>query len=99
MNKKQKTMLARIITALIIYIPLYVISKKFEINIWLELVLFLVPYAIAGYDIVIKSFKSIKSKELFDENQLMLVASVGAFATQECAEAVAVILFYQTRLF
>ena len=95
MNKKQKTMLARIIAALIIYIPLYVISKKFEINIWLELVLFLVPYAIAGYDIVIKSFKSIKSKELFDENQLMLVASVGAFATQECAEAVAVILFYQ----
>lgn len=95
MNKKQKTMLARIIAALIIYIPLYVISKKFEINIWLELVLFLVPYAIAGYDIVIKSFKSIKSKELFDENQLMLIASVGAFATQECAEAVAVILFYQ----
>lgn len=95
MNKKQKTMLARIIAALIIYISLYVISKKFEINIWIELVLFLVPYAIAGYDIVIKSFKSIKSKELFDENQLMLVASVGAFATQECAEAVAVILFYQ----
>lgn len=95
MNKKQKRMLARIIVALIIYIPLFIASKKLEMNVWLELVLFLVPYALAGYDIVLKSFKSVKSKELFDENQLMLIASIGAFATKEFSEAVAVILFYQ----
>lgn len=95
MSKKQKALLFRIICSALIYIPLVIISKTLSLNETLLCVLFLVPYFIGGYDIFVKSFKSVKNKQLFDENQLMLIASVGAFATKEFSEAVAVILFYQ----
>lgn len=95
MNKKQKELLLRIICGFLIYLPLAVISKKEVLGDFAMCVLFLVPYFIAGYDVFEKALKSIKSKQLFDENQLMLIASVGAFVTKEFSEAVAVILFYQ----
>lgn len=95
MSKKQKTLFFRIVCGIVIYLPLVIISKKGLLGDIAMCVLFLVPYFIAGYDIFVKSVKSIKNKQLFDENQLMLIASVGAFATKEFSEAVAVILFYQ----
>lgn len=95
MSKKQKTLFFRIVCGIVIYLPLAIISKKGLLGDIAMCVLFLVPYFIAGYDIFVKSVKSIKNKQLFDENQLMLIASVGAFATKEFSEAVAVILFYQ----
>lgn len=95
MSKKQKALLFRIICSAVIYVPLVIISKALSLNDLLLCAMFLVPYFIGGYDIFVRSFKSVKNKQLFDENQLMLIASVGAFATKDFSEAVAVILFYQ----
>ncbi len=93
MNKKQKKMLKRIITAsvlmaIILFLPL-------EKNSILRFVLFLIPYFTVGYDILKKAFKGIKNKQVFDENFLMAVATVGAMALGEYTEGVAVMLFYQ----
>lgn len=95
MNKKQKSLLLRIILSSVIYVPLIIISKKASLPEVALCLMFLVPYFIAGYDVFLGALKSVKRKQLFDENQLMLIASVGAFATREFSEAVAVILFYQ----
>lgn len=95
MNKKQKILFLRIILGAVIYVPLIIISKKTALPESALCVMFLVPYFIAGYDVFLRALKSVKNKQLFDENQLMLIASVGAFATREFSEAVAVILFYQ----
>ncbi len=91
MNKKQKKVLIRIIAAsvtmiLFAYIP---------VEGWLEFVLFMIPYLIIGYDILLKAFKGIKNKQVFDENFLMAVATVGAIALGDYKEGVAVMLFYQ----
>ena len=91
MNKKQKKVLIRIIAAsvtmiLFAYIP---------VEGWLEFVLFMIPYFIIGYDILLKAFKGIKNKQVFDENFLMAVATVGAIALGDYKEGVAVMLFYQ----
>ena len=91
MNKKQKLTLARIIIAGV----LLVIFNFFDAPI-----LFLIPYLIVGYDILLKALKGIKNREIFDENFLMAVATIGAFAlaifyTGDYIEAVAVMLFYQ----
>ena len=62
---------------------------------WACMLIFLVPYAIIGYDIIIKAVKNIAHGHIFDENFLMLVATVAAFCIGEYSEAVAVMLFYQ----
>ena len=90
MNKKQKKVLIRIIAslALIILLSLLPISGYFEL-------LYLIPYGIIGYDILIKACKGIRNKQVFDENFLMAVATLGAIALGDYKEGVAVMLFYQ----
>ena len=78
MNKKQKKMLIRIIVASVLLIGLTLVTHLVEVNSVLKLLLYLVPYFIVGYDILKKAFKGILNKQVFDENFLMAVATVGA---------------------
>ena len=91
MNKKQKKVLIRIIAASVTMI----LFAFIPVERWLEFVLFMIPYLIIGYDILLKAFKGIKNKQVFDENFLMAVATVGAIALGDYKEGVAVMLFYQ----
>lgn len=93
MNKKQKKVLVRIIAAAIMMIVLLLLPLE-EKSI-LRFVLFLIPYFTIGYDILRKAVKGIMNKQVFDENFLMAVATVGAMALGEYTEGVAVMLFYQ----
>ena len=100
MSSKQKKMLIRIIIAGVIYAALLIWSTTYfyediiEDNLP-EPILYFVPFIIAGIDIVIKAFKNIAHGQVFDENFLMLIASIGAYGIGDYSEAVAVILFYQ----
>ena len=96
MNKKQKKVLVRIIIAAILMIGL----KFVPVEGILRFILYMVPYFIIGYDILRKAFKGIKNKQVFDENFLMAVATIGAIAVAlyengDYTEAIAVMLFYQ----
>lgn len=91
MTKKQKKVLYRIIAALVLIIILQFVPAKG----WLELVLYLIPYLIIGYDILKKAVLGIIHGEVFDENFLMAVATVGAILLGEYREGAAVMLFYQ----
>ncbi|SHJ36049.1 heavy metal translocating P-type ATPase [Pseudobutyrivibrio xylanivorans] len=93
MTKKQKKVLYRIIIAAVLMVALLLLPLE-EGSI-IRFVLFLVPYFVIGYDILQKAFKGIKNKQVFDENFLMAVATVGAMALGEYTEGVAVMLFYQ----
>ena len=93
MNKKQKKVLVRIIAAAVMMIVLLLLPLKEKSPI--RFVLFLIPYFTIGYDILKKAFKGIKNRQVFDENFLMAVATVGAMALGEYTEGVAVMLFYQ----
>ncbi|HIW17125.1 MAG TPA: cadmium-translocating P-type ATPase [Firmicutes bacterium] len=97
MNKKQKKMLARIITA-----AAFLVALGFApVSGWPRFLLYMVPYLVIGYDILIKALKGIKNRQMFDESFLMAVATVGAIAlalydnSGDYTEAVAVMLFYQ----
>ena len=91
MTKKQKKMLMRIIASAV----LFVIALLIPAEGWLKLVIFLVPYLLVGYKVLIKAGKNILHGQVFDENFLMCVATIGAFVLGEYLEAVAVMLFYQ----
>lgn len=91
MNKKQKKVLQRIIVALICIIALEFI----DVEGYLEFGLYMIPYLVIGYDILKKAIKGILNRQVFDENFLMAVATVGAIALGEYKEGVAVMLFYQ----
>lgn len=91
MNKKQKRMLIRIIISAILFLCLKVIS----LDELYETVIFLIAYFIIGYDILIKAIKGILNRQVFDENFLMAVATVGAIALGDYGEGTAVMLFYQ----
>ena len=91
MTKKQKKVLIRIIIAFLLLVVLHFVPVKG----WLSLVLYLVPYFVIGYDILKKAFKGILNRQVFDENFLMAVATVGAIILGEYTEGVAVMLFYQ----
>ena len=95
MNKKQKTMLYRIIIASVLVAAVTVLEKILELNVWIAAVLYMVPYFVIGYDILKKAWKGILKRQVFDENFLMAVATVGAIALGEFREGVAVMLFYQ----
>lgn len=99
MTKKQKKMLYRIIIAFILFVPLFVVEHAGMLdgitNGWVTFLIYLVPYLIIGYDIILKAAKNIRNGQVFDENFLMMVATFGAFGVQEYTEAVAVMLFYQ----
>lgn len=96
MNKKQKKMLVRIIVAAVLMIVLAFLP----VEGWLRFALYMVPYLTVGYDILRKAFKGICNKQVFDENFLMAIATVGAILIAitgdgDYTEAVAVMLFYQ----
>ena len=98
MNKKQKCLLWRIIIAAIFFVPLYLISEEFfkvRLPKWALLILCLIPYLLVGYDILRKAFLGIKHGQVFDENFLMTVATIGAIVLGEYGEGVAVMLLYQ----
>ena len=95
MNKKQKTMLYRIIITAVLVAAVTVLEKILELNVWIAAVLYMVPYFVIGYDILKKAWKGILKRQVFDENFLMAVATVGAIALGEFREGVAVMLFYQ----
>ena len=96
MSKKQKKMLVRIIIAAVLMIALHFIPVRG----YVRFLLYLVPYLVIGYDILIKAFKGIKNRQPFDESLLMAVATIGAIVialtdSGDYTEAIAVMLFYQ----
>ncbi|MDO4297704.1 MAG: heavy metal translocating P-type ATPase [Lachnospiraceae bacterium] len=91
MNRKQKNVLMRIIISAICIVVL----KLLPIEGYLEFGLFLIPYLIIGHDILKKAFKGIRNRQVFDENFLMAVATIGAILLGDYTEGVAVMLFYQ----
>ena len=95
MSKKQKKVLVRIIAALVLLAGVILLDKLALLPQWAMIVLYLVPYFVIGYDILWKALKGIKNRQVFDENFLMAVATVGALCLQEFKEGVAVMLFYQ----
>lgn len=103
MNKKQKRTLKSIITALIILIVMVIIEKllidRLDLSSLVSRIIltamYLVPYLIVGASVLKKAFKNIRNGQVFDENFLMVIATIGAFALGEFTEAAAVMLFYQ----
>ena len=95
MSKKQKKVLIRIIISSVLLVALMITSKLVQLNKWVEFILYLVPYLIIGYDILKKAIKGIAKGQVFDENFLMAVATIGAVALGDFAEGAAVMLFYQ----
>ena len=100
MTEKQKKMLGRIIAAFVLFVALLIAEHTGmleNVNVWIQFVIYLVPYLIIGYDIVYKAVRNISHGQVFDENFLMMVATVGAFGVQEFSEAVAVMLLNCSR--
>ena len=104
MSKKLKNRLIRIIIVGILFIPLFIVDKVTEFSFipvdenidWLiPFLLYLSLYLIVGYDVLIKSVKNIAHGQVFDENFLMSIATIGAFIIREFPEAVAVMFLYQ----
>ena len=107
MNKKQKKKRNRILVALGIFVIMEVLEiagvfNSLPYGLWVEFVAFLIPYLIAGYDVLAKAWHGITHRQPFDENLLMAIATIGAFALvffpesePHMAEGAAVILFYQ----
>ena len=95
MSKKQKKVLVRIIVALVLLAGVILLDKLALLPQWAMIVLYLVPYFVIGYDILWKALKGVKNRQVFDENFLMAVATVGALCLQDFKEGVAVMLFYQ----
>ncbi len=98
MNKKQKNLLIRIIVAAIFFVPLYLISEEIiHVNMPKPalFILFLIPYLLVGHDILRKALLGIRNRQMFDENFLMMVATIGAIVLGEYGEGVAVMLLYQ----
>src|SRR5699024_1133698 len=97
MNRKQKKMLARILLAAFLLVAFNFAPAEG----WIRFVLYLIPYLVIGYDILLKALKGIKNRQVFDESFLMAVATIGAVAlaiyekSGDYTEAVAVMLFYQ----
>ena len=99
MTSKQKKMLYRIITAFVLFVVLMVLEHTGVLeqlpSQWIVFLIYLIPYLVIGYDIVYKAVRNISHGQVFDENFLMMVATIGAFGVKEYSEAVAVMLFYQ----
>ena len=99
MTKKQKNMLTRILVTAILYVVLVAADHMKMLPVvfegWKRLFLYLIPYFVIGWDILYKAVRNIKNGQIFDENFLMAVATIGAFGVNEYSEAVAVMLFYQ----
>ena len=96
LTRKQRKMLYRILLAAALLIAVKLLPNLFPVPRWMEIPLYLAPYLIIGWDVLWKAVRNILNGQIFDENFLMALATVGAFATGEYAEAVFVMLFYQT---
>lgn len=111
MNKKLRRWRKRIVIALVLFALIFALTELLPLSNWLggernavyvEFALYLIPYAIAGYDVLLKAARNIKNGQVFDENFLMAVATIGAFSLvffpdsgPHMAEGAAVMLFYQ----
>ena len=95
MNRKQKKVLTRVIIALLLLVAVSVIDAVLKPAWYVQLAIYLLPYFVIGYDILIKAVKGILNGQVLDENFLMAVATVGAMALGEYREGSAVMLFYQ----
>ena len=104
MSKKLKKRLIRIIITLGLFIPVFIVDKIYNLKTvipntdlgWLfPLGIYIVIYLLIAYDILLKAIKNISHGQVFDENFLMIIATIGAFILMEFPEAVAVMLFYQ----
>lgn len=93
--KKNKIMIIRIAVSLLIFIPVFILHLFIDINPYILLGISLFAYFIIGYDILFRCIKNIKRGQFLDENFLMSIATIGAFAIGEYLEAVAVMIFYQ----
>ena len=91
MNNKQKKVFTRIIVSAV----LMVVLSLLPIDGWLKFGLFMIPYLVIGHDILLKAWKGILNRQVFDENFLMAVATIGAILLGDYKEGVAVMLFYQ----
>lgn len=95
MTAKQKKVLYRIIISAVLLATIWIVSEFADMPWWLEGILYLIPYFVIGYDILRKAVKGILKGQVFDENFLMAIATVGAIGLKEFREGVAVMLFYQ----
>lgn len=95
MTAKQKKVLYRIIISAVLLAAIWIVSGFADMPWWLEGILYLIPYFVIGYDILRKAVKGILKGQVFDENFLMAIATVGAIGLKEFREGVAVMLFYQ----
>lgn len=95
MTRKQTRMLRRILISIATLAAVWVLCAFVPLPWYAQLALYLIPYLIIGYDVLRKAFLGVVQGEIFDENFLMAIATVGALALQEYREAAAVMLFYQ----
>ena len=103
MTRSQKRNLIRLLIVLVLFLAVFITDKVIDLNTVFDsdlsylfpLSLYLVLYLAIGYDVIIKAIRNISHGQIFDENFLMLIATIGAFATFEFEEAVAVLIFYQ----
>lgn len=95
MTKKQKKTLRRILGSTVLFAVVWAVTALASLPLWGEFLLYLLPYALIGWDILWKAVRNIKNGQVFDENFLMALATVGAFGCGEYREGVAVMLFYQ----
>ena len=94
MTKNLKSLI-RIIVALVVSVITLILKYTIDLNEWIQLGLFAAAYLVAGYDVLWKAVTNIFHGKVFDENFLMTVATVGAFAIGEYDDAAAVIILYQ----
>lgn len=95
MTKKQKKTLRRILGSTVLFAVVWAVTALASLPLWGEFLLYLLPYALIGWDILWKAVRNIKNGQVFDENFLMALATIGAFGCGEYREGVAVMLFYQ----
>lgn len=99
MTSKQKKMLGRILVTFVLFVILLILEHAGILSWidekWIVFLIYLLPYALIGYDIIAKAVRNIRHGQIFDENFLMMIATFGAFGVGEYSEAVAVMLFYQ----
>ena len=103
MTRSQKRNLIRLLIVLVLFLAVFITDKVIDLNTVFDselsylfpLSLYLVLYLAIGYDVIFKAIRNISHGQIFDENFLMLIATIGAFATFEFEEAVAVLIFYQ----
>lgn len=95
MTKKQKKTLRRIVGSTVLFAGVWAVTALVSLPPWGEFLLYLLPYALIGWDILWKAVRNILNGQVFDENFLMALATVGAFGYGEYREGVAVMLFYQ----